>query len=339
MRDHRGMHSSVIRARLYASCLLAVGAGASLSAQGVEPPSYTEVAEWPVPATSAAGTAVAWNFGQVAAVATDADGAIVVLHRGAHPLMVFNPTGQFLRSWGDGVISEGKVVRISPEDRVRGGSGYTAVYGPAGCYACGAHSVRVDPEGNTWVVDAGAHVVYKVNTEGRVLIQLGTDGVAGAGTDTFNLPTDVAFAPNGDVYVSDGYGNARVVKYTSDGRYLLQWGERGKGPGEFGLPHNLVVDAEGRVYVTDRDNLRIQIFDAYGVFLEEWTDVGSVSALAMTGDQQIWSGGTLRSLEGDVVARLSRGEGGHGAAVSRAGDVFVAQLSGRVQKFVSTVVP
>ena len=90
----------------------------------------------------------------------------------------------------------------------------------------------------------------------------------------FNLPTDVAFAPNGDLYVTDGYGSARVVKFSRDGKYLLQWGTRGKGPGEFGLPHNVVTDAQGRVYVTDRDNQRIEVFDANGKFLTQWTGTG-----------------------------------------------------------------
>ena len=295
---------------------------------------YTEAPEWPTQATSAAGTPTAWNFGQVAAVAADTRGQLLVLHRGAHPIMAFDESGGFIKSWGDGMFSEGKVVAIAPDDRVPGRSGYTAAYGPAGCYSCGAHSVRVDPGGNTWVVDAGGHVVYKMDPDGRVVMQLGTTGVSGTGVDTFDLPTDVAFAPTGDVYVSDGYGNARVVKYTEDGQYLLEWGTRGTGPGEFGLPHNLVVDAMGRVYVTDRDNQRIQVFDPDGVFLSEWPAVGGVSALFMTEDQHIWTGGVLRNLEGEILARLPSGGGGHGATMTSTGDVFVAQLSGRVQKFV-----
>ena len=256
---------------------------------------YTEVPAWPRLATSAAGTPAPWNFGQVAAVATTSDGHILVLHRGAHPIMAFDNGGRFVRSWGDGLFSNGKVVGIAPGDRVAGGSGYTAVYGPAGCHACGAHSVRVDPAANIWVVDAPGHVVYKIDLEGYVMMELGTRGVAGTSRNTFNLPTDVAFAPNGDLYVSDGYGNARVVKYTRDGQYLLEWGTRGTGPGEFGLPHNLVVDAEGRVYVTDRDNQRIQVFDPDGEFLNEWPDIGAVSTLFMTDAQQIWAGGVLRT--------------------------------------------
>ena len=313
-------------------CLLLLAVVQPASGQVAE---YTEVEGWPDPATSAAGTPAVWNFGQVSGVATSANGYILVLHRGAQPIMLFDSGGRFVRAWGDGLFSSGKVGGISSADRVPGQSGYTAVYGPAGCHACGAHSVRVDPDGNIWVVDAPGHVVYKMNPQGRVLMELGSKGVAGMSRNTFNLPTDVGFASNGDLYVSDGYGNARVVKYTADGRYLLEWGSRGTGPGEFGLPHNLVVDDEGRVYVTDRDNQRVQVFTAAGEFLSEWADIGGNSALFMTmsEDQQIWTGGTLRNLEGEAVATLPGGNGGHGMTVSNAGDVFVAQLAGRVQKF------
>ena len=248
--------------------------------------------------------------------------------------MLFDGGGGFVGAWGDGLFSNGKIIIIAPADREAGQSGYTAVYGGAGCHACGAHSVRVDPDGNIWVVDAPGHVVYKTSPQGRVLMELGLRGVAGMSRNTFNLPTDVAFGPNGDVYVSDGYGNARVVKYTAGGQYALEWGSRGTGPGEFGLPHNLVVDAEGRVYVADRDNRRVQVFAPDGEFLAEWPNIGVVSALFMTEEQQIWTGGTLRNLEGVALARLPGGDGGHGMTTTDAGDVFVAQLAGRIQKFV-----
>ena len=179
--------------------------------------SYTEAAAWPLPATTAAGTPSPWNFGQIVAVATGADGNILVLHRGRQPIMVFAPDGTFVRAWGEGLFSHGKVLGIPPEHRKPGESGYTAVYGAGGCHACGAHAIRVDPDGHVWVVDAPGHVIYKLRETGDVLLQLGTRGISGAGPDTFNLPTDIAFAPNGDLYVSDGYGNARIVRFTRDG--------------------------------------------------------------------------------------------------------------------------
>lgn len=307
---------------------------------GAGGPVYREE-KWPLAAQTARGTPAPWHFGEVAAVATTKEGNILVLHRGAHPIMEFTPTGKFLRSWGDGMISPGKVTRVEARDRAPGTSGYAAVYGAAGCYSCGAHSVRVDPQGNVWVVDATGHVVNKMSAPGardfaarhEVILQLGAKGVSGADATHFNLPTDVAFAPNGDIYVSDGYGNARVVKYSPGGKYLSEWGKRGTGEGEFELPHNLAVDAQGRVYVTDRDNQRIQVFDAQGKFLAQWKDVGGVSTLFMTENQQLWTGGLLRNLEGNVVARLPGNPGGHGTTVTASGEVFVAQLSRVVQKF------
>jgi hypothetical protein len=296
-----------------------------------------KLVEWPTPVNSAAGVpAGPWNFIQVASVAITRRGGILVLHRGAHPIMEFESNGKFVRSWGDGLFSEGKVGAIPEAHWTGDKSHYSAVYGPAGCTSCGAHSVRVDPDDNIWAIDAPGHVVYKMNPDGKEIMRLGTRGVSGTDSSHFNLPTDVAFAQNGDVYVSDGYGSARVVKYSRDGRYLLQWGKRGKGPGEFGLPHNLVIDAQGRVYVTDRDNQRIEVFDSNGKFLSQWTGTGGVSGLALTKDQRIWAGGTLRDLDGKALGRLPGpgAAGAHGVAVADSGDVYLAQLTGVVQKFV-----
>ena len=292
--------------------------------------------EWPVPPTSAAGVPSAWNFIQVASVAVTPRGTVLVLHRGAHPVMEFDSRGKLLRTWGDGFFSEGKVAAIPEKHWTADKSHYSAVYGPAGCDSCGAHSIRIDPQGHTWIVDAPGHVVYKMNAEWKELMRLGTKGASGTDATHFNLPTDVAFGSDGSIYVTDGYGSARVVKFTRDGKFLLQWGKRGKGPGEFGLPHNLVIDAQGRVYVTDRDNQRIEVFDANGKFLTEWTGTGGVSGLAITKDQKIWAGGVLRDLNGKVLGRLNGPgiAGGHGVAVTDAGDVYIAQLSGVVQKFV-----
>src|SRR5262245_55397826 len=230
---------------------------------------YSLMPDWPLAARTAAGTPTPWNLIQVPGVAIDSRGHVLVLHRGAHPILEFDSAGKFVRSWGDGMFSEGKVMAVAPHDRDPGASGYSAVYGPAGCDSCGAHSVRVDDDGNIWAVDAPGHVIYKMDRDGKVIMQLGQKGVPGMSQRNFKLPTDVAFAPNGDIYVSDGYGNPRVVKYSRDGKYLLEWGKRGSGPGEFQLPHNVAVDTQGRVYVTDRDNRRVEVFDSNGKFLSQ----------------------------------------------------------------------
>jgi DNA-binding beta-propeller fold protein YncE len=330
--------------RIFHLCLLALGvAGLALfqqvhadqaGAAGAAVPTLPhKQVEWPAPATSAAGFAAPWNLIQASSVAVTPRGTILVLHRGAHPILEFETGGKFIGSWGGPAFSEGKVAGIPKSDWAPDRSRYSAVYGPAGCDSCGAHSVRVDPQGNIWVADATAHVVYKLNQQGKEMMRLGTKGVSGSSQTTFNLPTDVGFAPNGDLYVTDGYGGARVVKFSRDGKYLLQWGKRGDGPGEFRLPHNVVVDQLGKVYVTDRDNQRVEVFDATGKFLTEWKDTGGVSGLAITKDGQIWAGAVLRDLNGKPLGRLSEAPGPHGVAVTDAGDVYLAQLTGVVQKF------
>ena len=331
--DVRQGGSKDVMARLCAAVLFSAAAFSAAAAGGLGQPVYQEV-QWPAPARTSVGSPSPWHWGEVVAVATTARGTVLVLHRGAQPIMEFDEAGGFQRGWGDGMISEGKVTLVAPQYRAPGASGYAAVYGPAGCHACGAHSIRVDPNGGIWVVDAAGHVVSRMDSEGRVVMELGEKGVSGTGRTHFNLPTDVAFAPGGEIYVSDGYGNARIVKFSSDGEYVLEWGTRGKGPGEFGLPHNLVVDARGRVYVTDRDNQRIQVFDADGTFRTEWTETGAVSSLFLTADQKIWTAAELRHLDGTAIARLPLDTGGHGTTVTPSNAVLVAQLSGQVQKFV-----
>jgi DNA-binding beta-propeller fold protein YncE len=295
---------------------------------------YKQV-EWPIQATSAAGVPLPWNFIQVSSVAILPRGTVLVLHRGAHPLLEFDRDGKLIKSWNIPPISEGKVAGIAKNLWAPDKSRYSAVYGPAGCDSCGAHSVRLDPQGNIWVIDATGYIIYKLNQDGKELMHLGTKGTAGAGQTTFNLPTDIAFAPNGDLYVTDGYGGARVVKFSHDGKYLLEFGKRGDGPGEFRLPHNLVIDPQGRVYVTDRDNQRVEVFDAMGKFITEWKGTGGVSGMALTKDGRIWTGAVLRDLNGKPIGRLADAPAPHGVAMAAdSGDVYLAQLSGVVQKFV-----
>jgi sugar lactone lactonase YvrE len=155
------------------------------------------------------------------------------------------------------------------------------------------HGIHVDRQGNVWVVDAiplgsttqpvgKGHIVVKFSREGKVLMTLGKAGVPGDGQDTFNQPSDVITAPNGDIFVADGHGgnsNARIVKFTKDGKFIKTWGKKGAAPGEFDTPHALAMDSRGRLFVADRNNNRIQIFDQDGKFLEEWKQFSRLSGI------------------------------------------------------------
>ena len=156
------------------------------------------------------------------------------------------------------------------------------------------HGIHVDRQGNIWVTDSiplGAaaetaagkgHIVVKFSPEGKVLLTLGKVGAPGDGPDTFNQPSDVVTAPNGDIFVADGHGgntNARIVKFSKDGKFIKSWGKKGSGPGELDTPHAIAMDSKGRLFVGDRNNNRIQIFDQDGKFLEEWKQFGRPSGI------------------------------------------------------------
>jgi sugar lactone lactonase YvrE len=140
------------------------------------------------------------------------------------------------------------------------------------------HGMHVDREGNVWVTDGlgkdgKGHQVFKFSPEGKVLMTLGKAGVAGSGLDEFNAPSAVYVAPNGDIFVADGHGgntNARIMKFTKDGKFIKTWGKKGSGPGEIDIPHTLAMDSRGRLFVGDRQNNRIQIFDQDGNYLDQW---------------------------------------------------------------------
>jgi sugar lactone lactonase YvrE len=148
------------------------------------------------------------------------------------------------------------------------------------------HGIHVDRQGNVWVTDASdgvnanktkGHQVIKFSPDGRILLTLGKPGQFGDGPDVFNRPTDVVTAENGDVFVTDGHGgdsNARIVKFSADGRYLRSWGRKGSAPGEFDIPHGIAIDSKGRLFVADLNNFRVQVFDQEGTFLFQWTQFG-----------------------------------------------------------------
>ena len=144
------------------------------------------------------------------------------------------------------------------------------------------HKLTVDDAGNLWLADNGSHQVFKMTSDAKVLLTLGKKGVAGPGTDEFDAPTEVAVAPNGDIFVADGHvamSNSRIVKFSKDGKFIKAWGKLGSAPGDMNVPHSLAMDSRGRLFVADRSNSRIQIFDQDGKFLDQWKQFGRPSGI------------------------------------------------------------
>lgn len=174
----------------------------------------------------------------------------------------------------------------------------------AGLFAV-PHGIHVDRDGNIWVTDDATglspgkgHQVLKFAPDGTLLMRLGKPGIAGAGEDEFNRPSDVVVAPNGDIFVADGHGgdsNARIVKFSSSGRFIKTWGRRGSAPGEFDTPHGLAMDSKGRLLVADLRNFRIQIFDQEGEFLDEWTQFGMPGGIFIDRNDLLYVADSLSS--------------------------------------------
>jgi peptidylamidoglycolate lyase len=220
------------------------------------------------------------------------------------------------------------------------------------------HGLTVDHESNLWLTDVGLHQIFKFTPEGRLLLTLGERGKPGNDHSHFNLPTDVAVLRDGSFYVGDGYKNTRVMKFTTDGKFEFEWGTKGKGNGQFNLPHGIAIDAQGRVIVCDRENERLQVFDAKGGFLHEWKgpQIGKPYGveISINGHIFIIDGGSpsLKPAErGKAVELDSHGQVldtfgsfgkepgqfqlGHDIAIDPDGAVYVAEGTGaRVQKFV-----
>lgn len=220
------------------------------------------------------------------------------------------------------------------------------------------HGLTIDRDDNVWLTDVGLHQVFKFSHDGKCLLTLGERGKPGADHTHFNLPTDVAVLPDGSFYVSDGYKNTRVLKFTADGQYEFEWGTKGSSPGQFNLPHGIAVDERGRVYVCDRTNSRIQVFDAHGEFIDQWKgpQIGRPYGVDTSPDGHIFiiDGGEPslkpsergKAVELDADGRVLDTFGafgkepgqfqlGHDIAVDHHGAVYVAEGTGqRVQKFV-----
>jgi DNA-binding beta-propeller fold protein YncE len=256
------------------------------------------------------------KLGGVTGIAADAKDQIYVFHRTATPILVLDREGRLVRSWGEGLVKT-------------------------------AHGIRLDPEGNVWITDLGHHTVTKFDPTGKVLLTLGTKDKPGEGNDQFNKPADVAFGSGGEIYVADGYGNSRVMKFAKDGTYLKQWGKRGTAAGEFHLPHAVCVDSEGKVYVGDRENNRVQVFDGDGKYLNQWKVAGGPFGLFLTTDRHFFvaEGRANRVDWSDAMGKMlaTWGKKGiapgdfqmpHGICADSQGNVYVAEVDGkRIQKF------
>ena len=264
-----------------------------------------------------------WSLGEVAAVAVDSRDRVYVFNRSAHPIIVFDREGNFLTSWGEGLFTT-------------------------------PHGIYIGPDDSVYCADASDHTVRKLTPDGKLLMTLGQkdhpsdtgyDGQNLAsikrGAGPFNRPTNIALSPSGEIYVSDGYGNARVHKFSPDGKLLKSWGEPGTGPGQFNLPHGICVDKRGVVYAGDRQNDRIQVFSPEGEFVTQWTEVIRPNDLWLDAEENLFVAGlglpptpvgkaTLShvssySLDGKLLARL----GGEEVDTStEAGQGLVAQAGG-----------
>ena len=266
------------------------------------------------------------KMGAAAAVAFDARGHIYVLTRGAQAFFEFDENGAFVRSFGDGLFTR-------------------------------SHGLKIDRDGNLWATDVGGHIVVKMNPAGQVLLTIGTKGEAGdwneaAGSHKLNQPNDIAIAPNGDVFVAQGHtpgagrGDARVLKFDKDGRFIKSWGGKGNGPGQFDVAHGITFDPKGLLWVMDRENQRIQVFDTNGTFVREQKYKGLPCSVAFARDEAFMVNGFAGQLlrldtSGKVLAAMGKpgtapGEFGeaHFIAVSARGDVYVADsVNGMLMKF------
>ncbi|MFL2546750.1 MAG: peptidyl-alpha-hydroxyglycine alpha-amidating lyase family protein [Candidatus Rariloculaceae bacterium] len=250
-------------------CWFAVAAVAAVSLFGLQAfsqdKSYRMTEGWALPPSD-----LVW--GQLIAIEPDAAGNIYAFHRcsasdcigsDVAPLLKFDPSGKHLMSFAAGML-------VWP------------------------HGLDIDNDGNIWITDGRSdngrgQQVLKLSPTGEVLMTIGTAGVDGDGQYTFNGVSDVLVTDDGDVFVADGHVNNRIVKYSPEGEFIMEWGGAGTGPGEFNLPHALAMDTAGRLFVSDRENLRIQIFDQQGRHIDEWAQYGRVSGLSIDANDILYA--------------------------------------------------
>jgi len=265
-----------------------------------------------------------WQFGAASDGAVNSDDEIYIFSRGSHPVTIWSKEGDFISSWGEGTFS------------------------------ANPHGIYIAPNDNVWLVDRDFHIASEYTPGGDILRTLGEKLAPSPSFQglPFNMPSGIAIAPNGELFVSDGYGGHRVHKFSPDGDLLLSWGKQGTGPGEFSLLHNIWVDKHSRVIICDRENDRIQLFQDDGTFIEEWTNVSKPGDIWIHDDliycveQGEHGGVSIWTLNGDLVSRWKIDEhpgkstliSGHGITVDSEGSIYVTEIGGgeRVSKFVRT---
>jgi DNA-binding beta-propeller fold protein YncE len=211
---------------------------------------YAVDAQWPQRPAS-----LPWA--EMPGITVDAHDRIWTFTRAVPAVQVYDADGKFERAWGDESLK-------------------------------GAHHIKIDHEGNVWLAVYASHVVQKYTPEGKLLLTIGTPNHAGRDQTHLDKPTDMAITPSGDIFISDGYGNARVVLFDKNGKYVKEWGELGGKPGQFSIPHAIAIDSQGRLYVADRNNVRIQVFDQNGKLLDRWENLVVPWGLAMTKNDELW---------------------------------------------------